>query len=185
MFERVNRNGSTNLEEPEGRTITPGHCMESCWFCMREGRYRNDRKTIDRAAEIMDWTMQRGWDKEYGGIFNFVDVLGKSPGHHDEDWGEDQDWDEKIFWVHGESLYALLLGYVTTKQERLFDWYKKVHFWSFRHFPDREFGEWFGYLRRDGSVSQTLKGTIKGLFHLPRAYIFAMLLLEHHPEERI
>lgn len=51
----------------------------------------------------------------------------------------------------------------------------KVYDWSFKHFPDKKFGEWFGYLHRDGSVSQEAKGNMyKGPFHLPR-----MLLLCH------
>ena len=34
---------------------------------------------------------------------------------------------------------------------------------------DMEYGEWFGYLHRDGRVSSRAKGTIyKGPFHLPR-----------------
>ena len=45
----------------------------------------------------------------------------------------------------------------------------QVHDWSFAHFPDREHGEWFGYLHRDGSLSQRAKGNLfKGPFHLPR-----------------
>jgi N-acylglucosamine 2-epimerase len=126
----------------------------------------------------MDWSMGLGWDEVYGGIYNFIDYQGKPPGHHDEDWGEDQDWDEKLFWVHSEALYALLLAYRTSGEERFMDWYEKVHYWAFKHFPDPKYGEWFGYLRRDGSVSQTLKGCVKGFFHLPRALLKCMLLLE-------
>ena len=183
MFERTQKDGSIAFSEPEGRSITPGHCMESCWFCLREGIYLKDQKIIQRACEIMEWTMEIGWDKTYGGMFNFIDYDGKPPGHHDEDWGEDQDWDEKIFWVHSESLYALLLAYKTTYDEKLFEWYKKMHNWSFKYFPDLQYGEWFGYLRRDGSVSQTLKGAMKGFFHLPRALLNCMLLLKD--EEKI
>ena len=39
-----------------------------------------------------------------------------------------------------------------------------------RHFADPAFGEWYGYLRRDGQPTQPpCKGsTFKGPFHLPR-----------------
>ena len=176
MFERVGLDGIPILTEPEGRSITPGHCLESCWFCLEEGLHHKNTEIVQRACQIMDWAMKLGWDEVYGGIFNFVDYEGKPPGHHDEDWGEDQDWDAKLFWVHSEALYALLLAYRTSGEEKFMDWYEKVHYWAFKYFPDPKYGEWFGYLRRDGSVSQNLKGCIKGFFHLPRALLKCMLL---------
>ena len=48
-------------------------------------------------------------------------------------------------------------------------WHRLVHDWSFQHFADPEFGEWYGYLHRDGSISSRVKGTMyKGPFRLPR-----------------
>lgn len=171
LFERVGLDDQPVLSEPEGRSLTPGHGMESGWFCLEEGLHRRDQRIIDRAVEVIRWTFERGWDPQYGGLFNFVDVLGKPPGHHDEDWGEGQDWDAKLYWSHAEALYALLLAYLVTRQPDLWDRYVQVHQWTFTHFPDPEFGEWFGFLRRDGSVSQNLKGAIKGFFHIPRALL--------------
>jgi N-acylglucosamine 2-epimerase len=53
---------------------------------------------------------------------------------------------------------------------------------SFRHFLDREFGEWYGYLRRDGRVSVPLKGnTWKGPFHLPRMLWYCWQLASERP----
>jgi N-acylglucosamine 2-epimerase len=44
-----------------------------------------------------------------------------------------------------------------------------VHDYAYERFPDPEFGEWFGYLHRDGRLSSPLKGNLyKGCFHLPR-----------------
>jgi N-acylglucosamine 2-epimerase len=44
---------------------------------------------------------------------------------------------------------------------------------------DREYGEWFGYLHRDGTVSTTLKGNgWKGPFHLPRMQWYCWRLLD-------
>jgi N-acylglucosamine 2-epimerase len=171
MFERIGVDGHPVLSEPEGRSLTPGHCLESCWFCLREGVYLADDSFIRRACRVMEWTMRVGWDQQFGGIFNFIDSKGKPPGHHDEGWGEDQDWDAKIFWVHAEALCALLYAFTTTHELKFFQLYEKVHDWSFKYFPDPEYGEWFGYLRRDGSLSQTLKGGVKGFFHIPRAFL--------------
>jgi len=180
LFERVGLDDKPVLGEPEGRTITPGHGLESAWFCLEEGLHRRDDRVIGRAVEVIRWTIERGWDAEYGGVFNFVDVLGRPPGHHDEDWGEGQDWDAKLFWPHAEALYALLLAYLVTREEGLWEWYVKVHRWTFGHFPDRQYGEWFGYLRRDGSVSQAGKGCVKSFFHIPRAMLKCMQAIERN-----
>ncbi|MCC7145977.1 MAG: AGE family epimerase/isomerase [Phycisphaeraceae bacterium] len=179
MFERVGLDGKPVLSEPEGRSLTPGHAMESAWFCLEEGLHLKDQRLIDRAVDVIRWTIERGWDTQDGGVFNFVDVLGKPPGHHDEDWGEGQDWDAKLFWPHAETLYAVLLAYLVTRDPKLWDWHVKIHQWIFTHFPDAQFGEWYGFLRRDGSVSQTLKGCIKSFFHIPRALLKAVQALEN------
>ncbi|MFM8400829.1 MAG: AGE family epimerase/isomerase, partial [Pirellula sp.] len=56
-------------------------------------------------------------------------------------------------------------------------WFEQVSRWSFDHFADPEHGEWFGYLRRDGQPSNTLKGSLwKGPFHLPRMLWYCMQL---------
>ena len=177
MFERLRMDNSVDMLSHEGRSVTPGHVLESAWFCLREGLARKDKRIIDRACTVVEWGMEKGWDRKYGGLFNFVDYHGGPPGHHDEGWGEDQDWDEKIFWVHAEALYAVLLAYYACRRKILEKWYEDLHHWTFEHFPDREFGEWFGYLRRDGTVSQNLKGGIKGFFHIPRALMNCKILL--------
>ncbi len=178
LFERVGLDGEPYLDEPEGRTITPGHAMESAWFCLREGMIKHNESLINRASEVVDWTMEKGWDHEYGGLFNFLDVRGFPPGHHDEGWGEDQDWDEKIFWVHAEALSAIAYAFYGTGDKKFLEHFNKLHSWTFNHFPDEKHGEWFGYLRRDGSLSQSLKGSVKGFFHIPRAFLQIVLLTE-------
>ena len=50
---------------------------------------------------------------------------------------------------------------------------------DFKHFKDTEYGEWYGYLRRDGMVSTDLKGNIfKGPFHIPRCEIQNILTIK-------
>jgi N-acylglucosamine 2-epimerase len=187
MFERVRPDGSLDLQSHEGRSITPGHVEESAWFCLREGLERGDKRLIDRACDVALWGMEKGWDQDFGGLNNFVDFYGGPCGHHDEGWGEDQDWDEKLFWVHAEALYSVLLAYHTScpdgsapnpeRYANLALWYEKLHAWTFSHFPDQKYGEWYGYLHRDGSLSQSLKGGVKGFFHIPRALLNCTLLL--------
>ncbi len=170
LLETVGPHGEY-LDTIDGRTINPGHAIESAWFIMHEAQHRHDSQLIAQAAQIIDWSLERGWDRDYGGLFYFVDVEGKPPTQ--------LEWDMKLWWPHTEALYALLLAHHLTHEQRYSDWFEKVHAWSFDHFADADYGEWYGYLRRDGSVSTPLKGGMwKGFFHLPRALWLCWRLLE-------
>jgi N-acylglucosamine 2-epimerase len=170
LLENVGVNGEY-IDNPQGRVINPGHAIETSWFLMEEGRKQNNQKIINSALEIMEWSLEIGWDKEFGGLFSFLDIEGKPP--------EQLEWDMKMWWPHNEALYALLLAYNLTEDEKYLNWYEKVHEWAFSHFPDPIHGEWFGYLHRDGTVSSTIKGSMwKGLFHVPRQFILSTKLLE-------
>ena len=170
LFETVGPSGE-RLDSPEGRCLNPGHAIETSWFLMHEALHRSDDALLRSALNILDWSLDRGWDIDYGGILSFVDLEGKPP--------EQLEWDMKLWWPHTEALYALLLAHHLTGDTKYATWYERVHEWSFTHFPDPEFGEWFGYLHRDGSVSLRLKGSMwKGPFHLPRALLYGLKLLE-------
>ena len=162
--------GGERLDSPEGRCVNPGHSIETAWFLLREGRHRNDEGLIRSALDILAWSLEWGWDEEYGGLFSFVDLEGKPP--------EQLEWDMKLWWPHTEALYACLLAHHLTGEQSYLDWYERIHAWAFQHFADPEHGEWFGYLHRDGSVSLYVKGSMwKGAFHVPRALWLCLDLL--------
>lgn len=170
LFENVGPNGE-RLDSPAGRCINPGHSIETAWFLMHEGMYRKDQELIQKSLSILEFSLEIGWDKPYSGLLYYVDIEGKPP--------EQLEWDMKLWWPHTEALYALLLAYSLTKEEKYLAWHEKIHDYAFSHFSDPEWGEWFGYLHRDGTVSNTLKGSLwKGPFHLPRALLLCWQLLE-------
>ena len=149
------------LDHLDGRTLNPGHAIECAWFIMHEGRLRGDQRLIALGLRILDWMWVRGWDEQYGGLLYFTD-LRKLPVQ--EYWHE-----MKFWWPHCEAIIATMLAWDVTGEPRFAMMHAKVHEWAFRHFPDSEHGEWYGYLRRDGTVSQRAKGNMfKGPFHLPR-----------------
>ena len=170
LLENVGPNGKL-LEGPEGRVITPGHAIETSWFIMEEGRHRGDRALIEKACTILDWSLEWGWDREFGGLLYYVDVEGKPPEQYEHDM--------KLWWPHTEALYATLLAHHLTGEKRYEEWYERIHEWSYQRFPDPEHGEWFKYLHRDGTLSSTAKGTRwAGPFHLPRMQLYCWKLLE-------
>lgn len=146
----------------EGRLLNPGHAIEAMWFIMDLGKRMNDEALIRKACNIMIDTIEYGWDQEFGGIFYFLDVKGAPP--------QQLEWDQKLWWVHVEALVALAKSYMLTGDERCAEWFEKIHDYTWKHFKDPEYGEWFGYLNRRGEVLLPLKGgKWKGCFHIPRS----------------
>jgi N-acylglucosamine 2-epimerase len=161
LFENVAPDGS-HPDCFEGRLINPGHGIEAMWFIMEIARRRNDRDLINKTVDVVLNTLDFAWDKEHGGIFYFLDAYGKPPLQ--------LEWDQKLWWVHLEALVALIMGYCSTGRDRCWHWYETIHEYTWNHFPDPEYGEWFGYLDRRGQRLLELKGgKWKGCFHLPRA----------------
>ena len=161
IMENVKQDG-TFSDSFEGRLLNPGHVIEAMWFIMDLGKRLNDEALIKKACNIMLDTIEYGWDKEYDGIFYFLDVKGHPT--------QQLEWDQKLWWVHVEALVALAKGYAYTGDERCSKWFEKIHTYTWNHFRDKEYGEWFGYLNRRGEVLLPLKGgKWKGCFHIPRA----------------
>jgi N-acylglucosamine 2-epimerase len=161
MYENV-ASDSSHVDCFDGRLINPGHGIEAMWFIMNIACRRNDIKLINQAVDVVLNILNFGWDNEYGGIYYFLDAEGYPP--------QQLEWNQKLWWVHLETLVALLMGYRLTKREECWQWYQKVHDYAWQHFADPEYGEWFGYLDRRGEVLLNLKGgKWKGCFHVPRA----------------
>jgi N-acylglucosamine 2-epimerase len=160
LMEVVAPDGSV-IDHFDGRTLNPGHAIEAAWFILHEGKHRGDDRLVRLGLQILDWMWARGWDEQFGGLFYFRDLFGKPVQEY---WH-----DMKFWWPHCEAIIATRLAWSITGDERYARWHKQVHDWSFDHFADREHGEWYGYLHRDGRVSVPLKGNMwKGPFHLPR-----------------
>ena len=155
----------------EGRQITPGHSLEAMWFIMNLGVRLGDRALIDKAVKIALNTAEYGWDKEYGGLFYFMDRLG-----HPQ---QQLEWDQKLWWVHIESMITMIKGYQLTGSEACLAWFERLHEYTWSHFKDPEYPEWFGYLNRRGEVLLPLKGgKWKGCFHVPRGLYQCWKILE-------
>jgi len=115
--------------------------------------------------------MERGWDKEEGGMLAFVDVLGYP--------AEALEHDMKLWWPTCETIISSLMLYEVTGKEEYWNNFVMADEYAYAHFADKEGGgEWYGYLHKDGTPSLTLKGNLfKGPFHVPRMLSMAYLTL--------
>lgn len=172
-FENVSAiDNSVILESSPCRVINPGHDIECSWFLLEEGIKRNDKDLIDFSATMFINAFELGWDKKYGGIIYFKDILGLPVEAYEHDM--------KLWWPHNETIIASLMFYNYTKDKKYKEIFDKVCDYAFKHFSDKEYGEWFGYLRRDGLPTEPpCKGhTYKGPFHVMRMLAKCMILMK-------
>jgi N-acylglucosamine 2-epimerase len=171
LLETVGMNGEFE-DTCMGRTINPGHCIETSWFILEEAKQRGwDKEITDMALQIFDWSWDWGWDKQYGGIINFRDCRNLP--------SQDYSQDMKFWWPQTETIIASLYAYLATGDDEYIYKHQRISEWTYAHFPDAEFGEWYGYLHRDGTVAQPAKGNLfKGPFHIPRMMIKAYSLCQ-------
>ncbi|MFT5410882.1 MAG: N-acylglucosamine 2-epimerase [Verrucomicrobiales bacterium] len=171
VMETVGPSGEL-IDHFDGRTLNPGHAMECAWFILHEAKHRGgDTQLLALGTKMLDWMWEIGWDKEHGGILYFKDVKGLPVQEY---WH-----DMKFWWPQNETIIATLLAHQLTGDAKYEQWHRQVHDWAYAHFPDKENGEWYGYLHRDGRISSTLKGNLwKGFFHFPRMQWYCWQLLK-------
>lgn len=164
-LENVGLNGEFWDDVTEGRIVNPGHDIECSWFLMEYANHLGGSRgaKLHAAAEsIFNNAINAGWDRQYGGLLYFIDCLGNPPEAYEHDM--------KLWWPHDEILIASLMAYRDTGKESYLDWFNTALAYCKQHFSDRTYGEWYGYLRRDGLPTEpsTKGSTFKGPFHLPR-----------------
>lgn len=161
----------------DGRLLNPGHAIEAMWFIMDLGKRLGDQALIEKAVKIALAEVEYGWDEKYGGIFYFMDRLNRPM--------QQLEWDQKLWWVHIETLITMIKGYELTGSQECLAWFERIHDYVWSHFMDPEHPEWFGYLNRQGEVLLTLKGgKWKGCFHVPRGLMQVYQSLERIAEKQ-
>ena len=172
-----------------GRYINPGHTIEDMWFVMHWARRTRDDELFARAAESVRWALEKGWDEEYGGLFLFRDRGGGPPGGevpaelagHEMVRKLGSDWTSKLWWVHSEAIYALLLALEKLGESWIEEWFWRVHDYTLGTFPnpDKEVGEWIQIRDRQGRPENKIVALpVKDPFHIVRALALAIPVLE-------
>ncbi|KAM8830231.1 N-acylglucosamine 2-epimerase [Synchiropus picturatus] len=171
ILENVSVDGA-ELPGCQGRLQNPGHALEAGWFLLQYGRGQQDQDLQNTAiSKFVELPFNSGWDKEYGGLFYFLDVDGHCPTQ--------LEWSMKLWWPHCEALIAFLMVYRQNKNPQALDKFLQVYDYTFRHFSDPVAGEWFGYLTQEGKVALDFKGgPYKGFFHVPRCLYMCEQMLD-------
>lgn len=161
IMENVYADGTLS-DSFEGRLINPGHGNESVWFLLDVAVRYNMPELVTKCEDILIKTTEYGWDEQCGGIFYFMDIKGAPV--------QQLEWDQKLWWVHLETLISFAKAYKLTGNPVCKMWFLKIHDYTWNHFRDKEYGgDWFGYLTPQGEPLLTAKGgKWKGCFHVPR-----------------
>jgi N-acylglucosamine 2-epimerase len=159
------------LPPSAGTFVMPGHAIESMWFVLHVARRRGDQALIRRAAEVIRWHLELGWDAEYGGIYLSRDIEGH-PSYLPHS-------DKKLWWPHVEALYASLLAHDLTGEPWCLEWYDRVSDWAWSHFAASGGGDWMQRLTREGKpTTEVIALPVKDPFHLPRGAMLIMQLMQ-------
>ncbi|NJN17929.1 MAG: N-acylglucosamine 2-epimerase [Oscillochloris sp.] len=171
FVENIGLDGRDLSALPEGRMFNPGHSIECAWIMLQMLDRVPDRELSHMALEAIAGSLDLGWDHEYGGILYFVDLAGKPTLQLESTM--------KLWWPHAEAIYALVLAYTRSGEARWLEWLERVDGYTYGHFVDPEYGEWFGYCDRQGNLALSSKGgNYKGFFHVPRALLFSVQAIE-------
>jgi N-acylglucosamine 2-epimerase len=167
LRENIALPGSSIADWPEGRFFNPGHSIECGWFMLHMLEHVPSAKHRQIALDVIERSLEVGWDQEYGGITYFMDLEGKPTLQLESSM--------KLWWPITEALYALVLAYTQTGEERWLKWLERVDRYAYEHFCDPVYGEWYGYCDRQGRLTHTCKGgNYKGCFHVPRALLYSI-----------
>jgi N-acylglucosamine 2-epimerase len=166
FVENIRASGEFFEDAPAGRLWCPGHSAEVSWFLLRILDQYPDNAKRQRVLENLEQSLTLGWDREFGGLFYFLDTRNRPL--------MELEWDMKLWWPHVEALLAVAHAWGRTGDARWLTEFDRHREYSNRVFVDRQYGEWFGYASREGRVTHPAKGnSYKGFFHVPRAMYFA------------
>ncbi len=172
LMENVLLGGDSKADNwPELRFFNPGHSIETAWFWLKLLEIMPNSEYEKKALNVIENSLEFGWDNEFGGLYYFMDVEGFPTLALESSM--------KLWWPHTESIYALLLAYKLTGENKWLDWLEKVDSYAYSHFVDSACGEWFGYCDRMGNLTHSCKGgNYKGCFHVPRFLLMSIQLIE-------
>ncbi len=189
LLELIGQDGRPVSGTILGSYANPGHAIEDTWFIMHLAKKIGNEKALDTIIEVVRWMTTAGWDSEYGGLFQFIHKDGGKPrGEVPEENKDDHmihelqdDWYNKLWWVHSEALYALILAYELSGDEWFMKTYWKFHEYVFDTFPnpDKKIGEWIQIRDRKGNPEEKVVALpVKDPYHITRAFMHIVKSLE-------
>ena len=135
-------------DTPEGRLFCPGDSIEAAWFLLHADPDEEMRKLL--LIDSIEGSLEFGWDREYGGLYYFMDVEGLPPLPLESNMKHCGGRTPKLS-------MRCILAHRLTSDQRFLTWLERIDAYAFAHFSDPKHGEWFGYCDRRGELTNTAK----------------------------
>lgn len=132
------------VNTPEGRRLNVGLTFQTASYLLdfyagsaslkNTPGINSNRKL---AMQVVGWCLRlcdQAWDETNAGLNQYVDFKQQASIF--------PDWQQKWAWVQVEALTALLKSYVHTRQPDCLKWFKRIHDYTFQHFPDSKQTGW-------------------------------------------
>lgn len=177
------------VNTPEGRRLNAGLSFQTASYLLDFYAINTSAKTglvisgnRRLTMQVVSWCLrlcEQAWDEVNAGLNQYVDVKQQAfifP-----------DWQQKWAWVQLEALSALLKGYDHTRHPDCLKWFKRIHDYTFQHFPDSQQAGWHLALDHHTQPLLAAKATpMVGCFSLIRCLgeIEKLLTTLGQPKER-
>jgi len=146
-----------------------GHNAEFAWLLIHALKILGTEpdQYLHLLATIFDHTIENGIDTEHGGVY----VEGPhSGGVYDR---------EKEFWQQAEVMIGLLDAFLMFGNEKYWTAYKNVHNFVFSKVINRDVGEWYPLLTREGEpIWRHMSHSWKVNYHTVRAMVQSVIRLK-------
>ena len=122
------------VNTPEGRRLNVGLTFQTVGYLLDFCAGNDNRKL---AAQVVAWGLrmcERAWDEATSGLNQYVDMKGQPSIYP----GAQQKW----AWVQAEAIGCLVKGYFQTRHPDCLKWFKRIHDYTFAHFPDPKHIGW-------------------------------------------
>jgi mannobiose 2-epimerase len=127
--------------KPETAEMWIGHNVETAWILLKSASALKNAELISTCREILtslcDHAIERGFDKQYGGIFNRFD--------NNRLITQDKEW-----WPQAESVIALMYAYHSSGNKMYLSYAIRLLEYIDNSFSDQSHGEWYDTISREG-----------------------------------
>lgn len=122
------------VNTPEGRRLNVGLTFQTVGYLLDLCAQNGDQKI---RTQVVTWCLrmcERAWDEGPGGFSQYVDLKSQPSIFPDAR--------QKWAWVQVEAIACLIKGYLQTRHPDCPKWFKRVHEYTFAHFPDSKHTGW-------------------------------------------
>jgi N-acylglucosamine 2-epimerase len=144
------------INTPDGRQLNVGLICQTAGYLLDLCKTEFQSLAANRklTTQVVGWCLhicEQAWDESAGGLLSYVDFKNQPV----PEIGSQYKW----AWVQLEALSALAKGYAQTSNSDCLKWFKRVHDYTFQHFPDVQHAGWHQVVDQNAQPGLMTKAT--------------------------